>query len=221
LPVVPGLCHAVRVLPWNVLWPFIIASCLITISPGPAMALIIRHSAVHGVRSALIVLAGVEVGVLAWVLFAGIGVAGLVAASPTAFTVLKVAGAIVLVWLGFGAWKSSFRYQVPVEGVPVELPSSTKAFGTGAVTNLANPKAMVFCLAFLPQFIPVDAPVLATSAQLAVILVISDVIFFVSIAVVAHRAKAFFAKRRVRKTLDRVTGTVFFGLAARMATLAR
>ena len=203
------------------LWPFIIASCLITISPGPAMALIIRHSAVHGVRSALVALAGVEVGVLAWVLFAGVGVAGVVAASPTAFLVLKIAGAVVLVWLGFGAWKASFRYQAPIEGELVDVPSNWKAFGTGALTNLANPKAMVFCLAFLPQFIPVGSPVLATSAQLALILVVTDVLFFITIAVLAQRAKAFFARRRVRKTLDRVTGTVFFGLAARMATLAR
>lgn len=208
-------------LPWDTLWPFIIASCLITISPGPAMALIIRHSAVHGVRSALIVLAGVEVGVLAWVLFAAVGVAGVVAASPAAFLALKIAGAVVLLWLGISAWRASFKYHPDAVDIAVDAPGNWKAFGTGVLTNLANPKAMVFCLAFLPQFIPAGAPVLTTSAQLAVILVLTDTIFFFGIAVLAQRAKAFFARRRVRKSLDRVTGSVFIGLAARMATLAR
>lgn len=201
---------------------FALACVLITLSPGPAFALIIRHSAIHGVRSAIPVLAGVEAGVFAWVTLAGIGVAGLVAASPSAFNILKIAGAIVLLGLGIQAWRASFTTGTAAGALEIpQTPGAWKGFGTGLVTNLANPKAMVFCLAFFPQFIPVGAPVFSTTMYLAAILIVIDTVWFFTLALVANRAKAFFARIKVRRGLDRVAGTVFVGLAARMVTLAR
>ncbi len=201
---------------------FLVATVLITLSPGPAFALIIRHSAIHGVRSSVPVLAGVETGVLAWVTMAGIGVAGLVATSPAAFTVLKVAGAIVLAGLGVQAWRASFKVGAVVGGIEAaDTPGAWRGFGTGLLTNLANPKAMVFCLAFFPQFIPIGAPVFSTTMYLAGIMIVIDAVWFFGLALVANKAKAFFAGIKVRKGLDRVAGTVFVGLAARMMTLAR
>ncbi|AZI58347.1 LysE family translocator [Nakamurella antarctica] len=202
--------------------PFLLATSLITLSPGPATALIVRHSAIHGFRSSVAVLAGIELGVFCWVSLAGIGVAGLVAASPGAFTVLKIVGAIVLLWMGIQAWRASFAMvSGPVDSELVGTQRAWRGFGVGLLTNLANPKAMVFCLAFFPQFIPAGAPVLSTTMFLAAIMIVIDTAWFVCLALAAHRAKGFFARAKVRRALDRVAGTVFVGLAARMVTLVR
>ena len=208
-------------LTWSQLVPFVLAVVLISLSPGPAFALIIRTSALHGWKAAMPPLAGAEVGIMIWALLASFGVAGLVAASATAFTVMKIVGAVVLLALGIQAWRASFRIKDGPAAVVVDKPGAWAGFGTGLATNLANPKAMVFCLAFFPQFIPPDAPIVPVTIVLALIMVAIDTIWFTAIALTASKARGFFARSRVRRALDRVAGTVFIGLAARMATLAR
>jgi threonine/homoserine/homoserine lactone efflux protein len=208
-------------LTWALMGPFIVATVLISLSPGPAFALIIRHSAVHGWKSSMPVLAGAEVGIVVWALLAAVGVAGLVATSATAFTVMKVLGALVLLWLGIQAWRSSFRITGDIVPGATPTPTGWAGFGTGLVTNLANPKAMVFCLAFFPQFIPAGAPIIPVTLVLASVCVVVDTVWFTFIAMMAARARVFFGRAPVRKVLDRTAGTVFIGLAARMATLAR
>lgn len=89
------------------------------------------------------------------------------------------------------------------------------------MTNLANPKVMVFCLALFPQFIPAGADPISTTAQLAAISVLFDALYCLSLALPAHSARRFFARRKARAVLDRLSGSVFIGLAARMATLTR
>ena len=88
---------------------FVVAVLLISASPGPAMALIVRRAAVHGWRAAVPTVLGVEFGLYIWALAAAAGFAALVAVSQTAFLVLKVVGAAVLVWLGVRAWRSAWR----------------------------------------------------------------------------------------------------------------
>lgn len=205
---------------WSVIAPFLVATVVLSLTPGPATALIIRQSARHGTVRTVPIIAGVELGVYAWAMLAALGVAGVVAASPTAFVVLKVVGAIVLLGLGIQAWRASFT--VPDDdGGTLPAPSGARGFGLGLLTNLANPKLMVFCLAFFPQFIPAGSNVVASTAFLAAITVAIDISYFLVLAALASRARRFFARRRVRKVLDRTSGTVFIALAARMATLAR
>jgi threonine/homoserine/homoserine lactone efflux protein len=210
------------VLTWSQWTAFLLAVVLISLSPGPAFALIIRTSALHGWRRAMAPLAGAEVGIAIWATLAALGVAGVVAASATAFTVLKVVGAGVLVLLGVQAWRNSFRVpDGPAAATAGDPPSGWAGFGTGLATNLANPKAMVFCLAFFPQFIPPTAPAVPTTMALLAVMIAIDTVWFTILALTASRARGFFGRARIRRGLDRVAGTVFIGLAARMATLVR
>ena len=78
------------------LWPFLLATVLLSLVPGPATALVIRSGATVGLLRTMPVIAGMEIGVYGWSLAAGAGIAGVVAASPAAFTALKVAGTLVL-----------------------------------------------------------------------------------------------------------------------------
>src|SRR3989337_1884564 len=88
---------------------FVLAVVLISASPGPAMALIFQRAAAGGWRGAVPTVLGLEFGLYLWALAAAAGFAALVAVSTTAFVVLKVVGAAVLIYLGIRAWRSAWR----------------------------------------------------------------------------------------------------------------
>src|SRR4051794_23818022 len=192
------------------------ATALLSLVPGPATALVIRSGATIGLLRTLPVIAGAEVGVYAWALLAAAGISGVVAPSPVAFTGLKIAGTAVLVYLGVQAWRTAARAPELLEDSPAR---SWTGFTTGAVTNLANPKIMVFCLAFFPQFLPPGVDPFGATAVLAAITVVVDVGYFLLVAAMATRARTLLNRRRVRVAMDRTAGTVFLALAARTATL--
>src|SRR5262245_55947489 len=87
---------------------FLLAVVLISASPGPALALITRRAALQGARGALPTILGLEAGLYVWALLAGAGLAALVAASETAYLVLRIVGAVVLIVLGIRAWRTAW-----------------------------------------------------------------------------------------------------------------
>src|SRR6186997_850870 len=116
------------------------------------MALILRRTALHGMRTAVPLILGLELGLYLWALAAAAGFAALVAASEAAYWALKAVGACVLIYLGTRAWLSAWRSRGAdaTDGTAVEDhgPGALKAFGEGLVVQLANPKAAVFMIAF-------------------------------------------------------------------------
>jgi threonine/homoserine/homoserine lactone efflux protein len=200
---------------------FVVAVLLISASPGPAWALILRRTALHGMRTAVPLVLGLELGIYLWALAAAAGFAALVAASEAAYWGLKVVGACVLVYLGVRAWMAAWR-QRPGAG-PDEVavaadrgPGAWKAFGEGLVVQLANPKAAVFMIAFYPQFVPSDQPLFATTALLAVLQVCIELSFYLTLAALVARAGAWFRRSTVRRRLEAVSGTVLVALGLRV-----
>jgi threonine/homoserine/homoserine lactone efflux protein len=201
---------------------FVVAVLLISASPGPAMALIFRRAALGGWRSAVPTVLGLELGLYIWALAAAAGFAALVAVSETAYIVLKVVGAAVLLWLGIKAWRSAWRGgDVPEAESSVTGRAWWRAFGEGVIVQLANPKAAVFMLAFYPQFVPADRPLFATTAGLAAVQVVIETGFYLTLAYGVGRAGAFFRRSRVRRRLDAIAGTVLVGLGIRVAVSSR
>jgi threonine/homoserine/homoserine lactone efflux protein len=201
---------------------FVVAVLLISASPGPAMALIFRRAAVQGWRAAVPTVLGLELGLYIWALTAAAGFAALVAVSETAYVVLKVVGAAVLLYLGIKAWRSAFTSgDVPESDSMVAGRAWWRAFGEGVVVQLANPKAAVFMIAFYPQFVPADRPLFATTAGLAAVQVVLETGFYLTLAYAVGRAGAFFRRSKVRRRLDAVAGTVLVGLGVRVAVSSR
>ncbi|WP_036373335.1 LysE family translocator [Micromonospora sp. ATCC 39149] len=205
---------------------FVVAVILISASPGPAMALILRRAAVRGFGGAVPTVLGLEAGLYLWALFAAAGLAALVAASEIAYTVLRVVGAGFLLYLGIKAWRSAWRNRGAAAEPAGEPPVTTakgwaKAFGEGAVVMLANPKAAAFMIAFYPQFVPADRPLFATTAALAVLQVIIEIVLYLTLAALVGRASGWFRRSTVRRRLDAISGTVLVGLGIRMATEGR
>lgn len=201
---------------------FVVAVLLISASPGPAMALILRRTALHGMRTAVPLVLGLELGLYLWALAAAAGFAALVAASEAAYWALKVVGACVLVYLGVRAWIAAWRERggrVPDEEPAEDRgPGPVKAFAEGLVVQLANPKAAVFMIAFYPQFVPADQPLFGTTAVLALLQVGIELCFYLTLASLVARAGAWFRRSTVRRRLEAVSGTVLVALGLRVAS---
>lgn len=201
---------------------FVLAVVLISASPGPAMALILRRAALRGFRGTVPTVLGIEAGLYLWALAAAAGFAALVAASEVAYLVLRVVGAAVLVYLGgralWGLWRErgSAGETIAVPPAPTQRGWWT-SFGEGLAVNLANPKAAVFMIAFYPQFVPADAPLFATTAALALLQVAIELTLYLALAAGVARTGAWFRRPVVRRRLEAASGAVLIALGARVA----
>lgn len=191
---------------------FLGVAVLVSLLPGPATALVVRSAALHGRRAALRVVLGNSTGILGWALASVLGISALVAASEAAFVVLKVLGAIVLVYLGVQALRGTAAREE-------ERPRGARSpYAQGLVTSGANPKLAVFFIALLPQFVPADAPVLPWTLAMAAILICVDLAYFTALAWVVARARRAMVGSR---WIERLTGAVMVGLGLRVALEAR
>lgn len=208
---------------------FAVAVVLISASPGPAVVLILRRAALRGFRGAVPTVLGLEAGLYAWALLAAAGFAALVAASEGAFLVLRVVGAGILIVLGARAWRAAWRghettAQPDAATATPEILTRRgwwRAFGEGAMVQLANPKAAVFMIAFYPQFVPSDRPLFATTALLALVQVALEICLYLVLAAGVSRAGAWFRRPMIRRRLEAMSGTVLIGLGLRVAASSR
>ncbi|PRY46352.1 LysE family translocator [Umezawaea tangerina] len=193
----------------------IAASFLIALSPGPGTALVLRQS-VRGRRSALATVAGMEVAVACWAVAAALGLSVLLTASEVAFHVLRITGALFLVYLGVKALLSAGG---PGAEVVEELPS--RAFRAGLVVNLANPKLGVFAISFLPQFVPAEEAGKGVLVLFALVWVLVDTAWYLVVVSVLHRIRGWLGRPRVRRVLERVSGGVLVALGVRLVLTPR
>jgi threonine/homoserine/homoserine lactone efflux protein len=185
---------------------------LVSLTPGPATALVVRSAALHGRREALLTTLGNSTGILFWALASVLGISALVAASSVAFVVLKVVGAVVLVGLGVRMLLRGRGSQVAGRGV-----AARSAYGNGLLTAFANPKLAVFFVALFPQFLHRGQAVLPTTLAMAVLLIAVDLVYFTLLALVVSRAKRAVVGSRVARGIERLTGAVMVGLGVRLA----
>ncbi|MBE9610458.1 LysE family translocator [Chitinilyticum piscinae] len=151
-------------MPLDTLLTFIATTMFISATPGPNMLLMLSHGARFGWRATLATMAGALSGLALLIGLSALGLAAVLAASTTLFTILKLAGAAYLLYLGWQCWQA---------GVELNLPTAFGETGlaryrTGLAVALSNPKAILFASAFLPQFIQ---PALPQGQQWAVLLV--------------------------------------------------
>ena len=190
---------------------FAVAVLLISASPGPAMALILRRAAVHGWRAAVPTVLGLEFGLYLWALMAAAGFAALVAVSEAAFVTLKVVGAAVLIYLGvrawLAAWRGAGRHRQPPRAAPARggraspreswssSPTRRPRSSWSRSTRSSCPIALLF----------------TTTAGLALVQVTIETAFYLSLAYAFGRAGRFFRSSRV--ALDAIAGTVLVELS--------
>ena len=203
---------------------FTVAATLVTLSPGPDMALVARRAITDGWRRASVTSAGIVSGLLVHATASAAGISVILVRSATAFTVLKVVGACYLVVLGILSFRAARRTaREPANlGVGGRRPRSARtSFVQGFLNNVLNPKPALFYLAFMPQFFqPGDPVVLLTGIFVAIHIAIS-IVWLVTWGWVVSRASGAFAGSRWQATLERVAGGVLVALGLRLATTSR
>jgi threonine/homoserine/homoserine lactone efflux protein len=199
---------------------FLGVAVVVTLTPGPATAMVVRSALRGGRRSALLTTLGNSVGVLAWGVASALGVSALIAASEVAFLVLKVGGAVVLVWLGVQSFRRSRRGEQAAKlgGDDVWSP---RAFRDGLVTCLANPKLAIFFVALFPQFLERGHSNLTTGLAMAALIVALDLVWYSVLALAVTRLRRLFVDGPWQRRLERVTGSLMVGLGLRLALESR
>lgn len=135
---------------------FVVAGLLLNLTPGPDVLYIASHALKSGARAGIVAALGITAGCFVHIFAAAVGVSALLAASATAFTVLKWVGAAYLVWVGLRMLRSSAPPALDVAAQATgsqQAPDLKNVFLRGFGTNALNPKVALFFLAFLPQFI--------------------------------------------------------------------
>ncbi|MGM4895611.1 LysE family translocator [Tardiphaga sp. 839_C3_N1_4] len=203
------------------LWLFILSGILLNITPGPDTAYIVGRSVQMGWRGGVAAALGISAGCLVHVFAAAVGLSALLAASSYAFTAVKWIGAAYLLYTGVQMLRARASTVATNDAAEKSLLSLRQVFWQGVFTNALNPKVALFFLAFLPQFVDVDAPSKALAfIVLGLIFISTGTIWGLGTAIVAAKAAS-----RVRQSsqamvwINRALGGVFIYLGIRVAML--
>lgn len=195
---------------------FLAAAVVITVSPGPDNLMVLGVGMSRGRVKGIVFGLGCALGCLSHTVLATLGVSALIAASPLAFTALKVLGGVYLIWLGWGALRSAGGACVEGGGVPDE--SLLRLFGKGLFANSINPKVVLFFLSFLPQFVVAgNGPVSWQTAQLGLLFTVQACVLFGLLGYFSGAIGKWLNRSpRAGLWMDRVAGTIFVGLGIRL-----
>jgi threonine/homoserine/homoserine lactone efflux protein len=202
-------------------WSFVAVASLIVIVPGADMALVARNTLVGGRSAGLRTAIGTLLGLVVHAGAALVGLSVVIAASATAFTVVKVVGASYLVWLGLQTlWGTRKRSRVP----PAD-PASAKSLPRmaqaplvqGMLTNVLNPKMAVFFLSFLPQFVDPSRAATPQILVLAGTFIVMGAIWLSAYVVAVDQLSGVLTRPLVKRWLDRFIGTTLVALGVRLA----
>ncbi len=196
---------------------FLLAAVAITLSPGPDNLMVLGVGMSRGRRHGIAFGLGCALGCLSHTLLAVLGVSALIAASPVAFTALRVAGGLYLAWLGVQAIRHAGQSGVGGAGTHADA-SLSRLFLKGLVANAINPKVVLFFLSFLPQFVIVkQGPVAGQLAVLGMAFTLQAVVLFGALGWFAGTIGGWLNRTPGAGTwLDRVAGTVFVALGIRL-----
>ncbi|MEW1644154.1 LysE family translocator [Streptomyces sp. NPDC091219] len=197
---------------------FVITTWLLAMLPGAGQAFMIRQTLEGGSRPARAAIAGNATGLVIWSTAAAAGLSAVLLADPAAYTVVRVAGGLVLVVLGISTLRSA-RGANDASGECRERGRTGwwGAYAAGLGTSLGNPKAGVFAVSVLPQFVTADGPVMVTSVLLGVVWALVNACWYLLFTWAVGRGRAFVSRPLVRRWLNIVTGVVLLALGAAVA----
>jgi threonine/homoserine/homoserine lactone efflux protein len=177
---------------------------------------VLRNGVAYGRRAAVATALGINAGLLVWALAAALGVAALLHASGTAFTVLKLAGAVYLVWLGVRALLDAWRgtSDDPSTSRPR---GKTSPFRQGLLSNLFNPKIALVYTTLIPQFVDRGGSEVAQTFLLAGVFIAMGLVWLTAYALLVTRLGELLRRPSVRRVVNAVAGTMLTALGVRLA----
>jgi threonine/homoserine/homoserine lactone efflux protein len=200
---------------------FALLAAVLTIIPGLDTALVLRSALTQGRRHAYATALGICSGAFVWGAAAAVGASALLAASEFGFTLLKLAGAAYLLYLGISMFVKTFLRRHEAADTPRPTGSLWAAFGRGALSNLLNPKVGVFYIAVIPQFVPDGVAPLPMGLALGLVHVLESMVWFTAIIFATQFARRWLSSPRSARIIDRVTGGILVGFGVTLALEAR
>ena len=195
---------------------FLLAALLLTASPGPDNLMVLGLGMSKGRKQGMVFGLGCALGCLSHTFLAVIGVSAIIAASPTAFTLLRIGGGLYLVYLGIGALRSTGGQRADKAGAPTQ--SLRSLFMKGLLANAINPKVVLFFLSLLPQFVVAsNGNVPGQMLALGVTFTVQAAVLFGLLGYFAGAVGAWLERKPgAGKWLDRLAGTVFIALGVKL-----
>ncbi|NLQ18024.1 LysE family translocator [Marinomonas sp. M1K-6] len=203
--------------------PFLATITLLTMSPGVDTIIVMRNAAAGGWRLGFLTSLGICMGLFAHATVSALGLSVILLGSAGLFTAFKLVGAAYLVYLGVQAVRSAMK---PV-GMTFKDAKSAKAltawgsFRQGILSNVLNPKPIIFYMAFLPQFIDPSHSALAQSLFMASLHFIIAMLWQTFLALMVHKARVWLARPKVAQVLDGLTGVLLLGFGVKLALSQR
>ena len=206
---------------------FAVVAFLLTITPGPDTMLVLRSALARGRRAGLMTTLGAVSGLFVHATLSALGLSLILVRSARAFSVVKWAGALYLVYLGLVSLRQAIRKESDGPGSHVprlrdDARRTWRSFTEGMLNNVLNPKVAVFYLAFLPQFVvPARGYVLGQSLLLATIHGAMGIAWLSGVALLTTKLGAVVRHSRVQRGLEGLAGIVLLGFGLRLATERR
>ncbi len=200
------------------LMAFLAAALVITLSPGPDNLMVLSLGISRGRREGMMFGLGCAMGCLNHTVLAALGVSALIAASPLAFTALKMAGGAYLMYMGWQAIRSNGSTFSATGSSRAPTESAWSYFRRGLIANAINPKVVLFFLAFLPQFItPAQGHLAVQTLVLGTVFTLQGAVVFGALGYFAGHVGRWLTRRpSAGKWLDRMAGSVFIALGLRL-----
>jgi len=201
---------------------YVIAITLLSISPGVDTVLVLRNTARGGVKDGMLTNLGIGSGLFIHATVSALGISAILLQSAWAFTALKIAGAAYLIWLGINSLRGAVKGAGSLQVASVRGSCDPKrSLREGLLSNVLNPKPIVFYMAFLPQFIDPAGSVLSQSLFLAAIHFVISCSWQGALVLLVERARRMLAKPAVGSWLDGITGSAMVLLGGKLALESR
>lgn len=217
----------VQTFSWAAYGTFAVFALLLTLAPGPDFAVVVKNAVVGGRRAGWWTALGVSTSNVVQGSAVALGLGAVVLRSQPAFEAIRWAGVVYLCWLACQALRAAWRgpgFEDPeTAGVRAgggRRGDGVRAWRQGFLSNITNPKVLVFYLSVLPQFLAPGSPTI-DAVVLASTHAVLGLVWLTVLVAGLHRLRAWIGRRRVRRTLDALTGTVLLGFAGRLAAEAR
>lgn len=197
-------------------WLTFTAACIVfSLSPGAGAISTMSTSLAHGLRPALIGIIGLQSSLALHIAVVGAGLGMLLSSSVWAFTTLKIAGALYLIWLGVQKWREA--PVLAVAGAPSRAIKPWALARTGMLVNLSNPKSIIFLAAFFPQFIRHDLPHMPQYIILGLTVLAMDALVMTGYALLAASVRGVLSTPLAMRRGNRLFGALFIGAGAALA----
>ena len=202
------------------LWTYVVSITVLTLTPGVDTLLVIRNTTRGGWKDGAVSSVGICSGLFVHAAVSAVGISLILLQTAWAFNALKLAGACYLIWLGFGSLRRGIQ-----AGSSSEMNSLTqhqpfnayRSFREGLLSNVLNPKTVIFYMAFLPQFIDPQQSAMAQSLFLALLHFVIAMVWQCILAAIVVRAKALMSQPLLGRVFNGIAGALFMGLGLKLA----